>query len=348
MNEGRNAALGAALRLVRDRRGPIIALPPHGAARRNAIAQVHGFTPKRRAFKSLVALLGVLPLDRLWTVSLASDDKLIALVAALLDRLEALLSRPVAALSIAWPWPPGSPRGRVYVSLYDADGAPLAFAKLATAADQNSGLENEARLLPAIDRATSPGIGVPRLIDAGLIDGLAYVASTPLPLSARVLRGSEMAALANLATITPTPVRTSFSALQAMPWWPAFLSALEAEPGGDVLLARLHVEGLATTLVHGDFGAKNAMEADGRLWIVDWERGAVAGPALTDALSVRLRAGLHEGHFATAASAQAWLAANAFDPPAQLLDLQAAFAYLLAVDCADAAAAAAIWSFGTA
>ncbi len=197
------------------------------------------------------------------------------------------------------------------LQLFDDDGRPAGYAKLAWNETSREYIQTEEAALTAVDAASGP-TRVPRLLGSGKWDGFPYLITAPLPENVRAVRGNvgrptpeEMFALTPVertGTVSSTGhFRGLSQRLKALSDGAALPDGAEQALREAAAQTERRILARDATLPitrrwHGDLVPWNAArEPDGQLWCWDWESAepdAVAGlDALHWAISVRREAG---------------------------------------------------------
>ncbi|MDJ0356122.1 hypothetical protein [Paenarthrobacter sp. PH39-S1] len=191
------------------------------------------------------------------------------------------------------------------LQLFDGDGRPAGYAKLAWNETSREYIQTEEVALTALATASGP-TRVPRLLGTGKWDGFPYLITEPLPENVRAVRGNvgrptpaEMFALTpveRIGTVSSTGhFRALSQRLRALPDGAEQALRAAATQTERMVLARDATLPI-TRRWHGDLVPWNAArEPGGQLWCWDWESAepdAIAGlDALHWAISVRREAG---------------------------------------------------------
>jgi hypothetical protein len=199
-----------------------------------------------------------------------------------LNLLRDRLSLPKAHAILAWP--SEARRKRLYVHLLTDELRPVAFVKVATRPADAGKFQTEAEALRELGQRALRRFRVPRVLDHGQYDSIAYLALEPLPANAkpcRLRRSSETSSL--LGEISSQPVRLGGEAIQGLSWWKEYQRLLnDRDAAFTQELTRLLPLGAEVCRAHGDMGLSN-MASDGRnIWLFDWESTHPAAPAMAD------------------------------------------------------------------
>ena len=284
--------------IVRMAGKPVIALPFGSRRIRLAGAsRIQGFTPKRAFFRRMLRLAVATGLDRL-IVEPASSPLALSPdfdFEAWLHQMASDLAIEMPAATVIWPWPPGSDRGRVYVHMLDRSGHPVAFSKLSLDEENDECLRAEARMLQAFDVAAFRYTKVPSLLSTSTFQGRYHLTVEPVPVTAQSVKVSQRNYPTRVVTEFAGPARTvGVDELSALHWWKRFLGRAGDVPAFvDDVATNLGDHGVSLCRVHGDFEPKNLVRNGHLVWVLDWERGDLSGPRLTDPIgyyiSVRSR-----------------------------------------------------------
>ncbi|MGG5260604.1 hypothetical protein [Phycicoccus avicenniae] len=185
----------------------------------------------------------------------------------------------VAAVMVAWP--AGDRTHRRYLFVTAPDGRPLAFAKVSTRPDDDGAeLRREAELLREVGRRTL-GVVVPAVL--ALVDTPTMVAVVlePIPTARAHLTWDEVLGLLPLdATSGPRSAESQDDVVDVEPptttGSASFRALMASGPAG------------GSGLAHGDLRPSNAVRAEGRVWLFDWEYGSLDAPAYVDLASAVL------------------------------------------------------------
>ena len=281
-------------RIIRMGGRPIMAIPVASRRVRQAAARRYqGTTWKRAAFQRAVRWTITFGVDRwLWPVvdsplgTSAELDVARFDFVGWLDELRSVLDAPTAVASVVWP--PQVDRGRVYVHLLAADGAPVAFAKIAFDAANNVYLAAEASALRELQAMSLCECHPPTLLAEGLHGEQRYVVVEPLPAQAQPVTASwDSFPAAAVAEYAGHARRLAAEEVRQLDWWQTFQHSRD---GGDAFTSELEnvaQDGLEVCRVHGDLGPANLVlnAADQRLWLFDWEHYHRHGPKLTDLIN---------------------------------------------------------------
>jgi hypothetical protein len=193
--------------------------------------------------------------------------------------------------AVAVYWPPQADRGRAYLHLLDGRGNGVAFLKLAVGEDA-PGLGREETALLSVDGG-SVHYATPRVRASGTLGSTRWLCMEPLPPIGRQTLKPRLPVPVRVIDDIRGEVRTvPPGALEALTWWADLQRRLDTAPAGfvDDLHAAVAL-GLQVCRAHGDFAAHNLAQAEGRLWVFDWENFAVDAPVDQDVVSFRLARG---------------------------------------------------------
>lgn len=340
---GEEVAVVGGYRVICFRGSPAVAIPQ--ASRRlrlAAVDRIHGFTPKRLAFRTALRAAIRLGLDRPLGRAVVDPIRHAAGLdfSVWLEDHARSLGVDLATAAVIWPWPPGVDRGRVYVHLLDAAGRPLAFCKLVTWASEDAALQTEERMLASFEATPTHTARIPAVLDSGFLStGRRYLTVEPLPARARPvpmsLANYPAQAVAEIAADRVWVERTSV--LESLEWWSEALAAASLGPRFvNRLVSGLDRHGVRLCRVHGDFESKNLLREGSRLWVVDWECASLSGPRLVDPVRYFLsvhRRGLRRDPDRVLDDLLSWQAAQ---DPVNRIDVALALAYLAGAQCMDA------------
>ena len=266
---------------------PAIALPSGPRRVRLAgVARIHGFTRKRALFRHALRAMVATGVDRFAARSShnplgeAADFDF----GAWLRQISRELGLEDAFATVIWPWPPGFYRGRLYVHLLNRSGSPLAFCKVALDEEQGEALDAEVRMLEDVGAQELRCIKVPAVLSSNSSQRRRYLALEALPRSA-VPAGSFLRDFPAEAVqeIGGAPRKAGPDEILGSTWWGRFVDRVRPAPGfAREIESGVAERGATLCRVHGDFEPKNLMKEGSVLWVLDWERGDLAGPVLTD------------------------------------------------------------------
>lgn len=277
---------------------PTIALPPGPKSVRLAgAARIHGFTAKRAFFRRALRAIVATGLDRF--AARSSESPLGEFAdfdfGTWLRQVSRELGLGEVFATVIWPWPPGFYRGRLYVHLLNRSGLPLAFCKIALDPEQGEALNTEVGILEDIGTQELRHTRVPAVLSSNSSQGRRYLALEALPPSVvpagNSLRDFPAEAVQEISGVLR---KAGPDEVLGSPWWGRFLDRVRPAPSFTrEMESRVVKHGAALCRVHGDFEPKNLMKEASLLWVLDWERGDLAGPRLTDRVgyfvSMRLR-----------------------------------------------------------
>lgn len=209
-------------------------------------------------------------------------------------KIATLFPRQPLAFALSAGAPEGARNRKASAAVIGPAGQMLAFLKLSgsTLADQL--LRGEATVLRALNALPELEGLVPRLLDAGEIDGTFVTIQAPLP-GSPAPTPIVPAHRAFLDALTPAarvpPART-----QVVRDLPGRIAALpEPQPqlaaALDASLAALADQRIRAGAIHGDFAPWNLRRHRGRIAAFDWEYGRLEGPAGLDEIHYRLQVG---------------------------------------------------------
>ena len=138
---------------------------------------------------------------------------------------------------------------------------------------------------------SNPPIGfrVPSVIGHGTFQGHNFIILNPLPTKFRDAPFKWQAIRHFFRQSIGPRVVLDASEVRATQWWQNFQTKAPTIPANIVAqLDQLIEDGLPVGHIHGDLGSNNLVQADGQLWVIDWEESTRTGPRRSDEISFYL------------------------------------------------------------
>jgi hypothetical protein len=317
------------MRVIRWRERPVVAYTngPRGL-RLAGVQCLDAHTRKRRMMRLAGMTACQLGLDGLLASNLPASDVLSEDVFDCLNRCSQALGG-VSGVSLVWP--ADSARLRLYAHFLGDRGDPRGFAKISLGPDDDASLLAEAEAMTHAGEACHDTIHVPRIMQLLEHERGHAVLMESLPRGAHARIPSNPELLAVRDAFAGRTVTLHADQISGLAWVRRLTQEDAAANGWVARLRAILSNGAACCFVHGDYGINNARWFGKKIWIFDWERGCLHGPAMTDVVNIFLGRHARRILAQSASITERFRESHLAGPPSTQDDILLALGYLHAV-----------------